>query len=582
MRKFFLDYLQPGYPSAQFTFSAQTTRRDLFAGSNVQGNGLASMLLGFGNGSSFHIDPKAFSRSAYWGMYLQDDWKVARNFTLNLGLRYEFDLPRYEEDNRYSYWDLEAKAPIQVPGYDLRGVFRFTDDKTRSPFDGDFNNFSPRVGFAWAVNNKTSVRAGAGLLFTLSRATVFGHTGSGFNVNSTMIWTRDGGATRYATLSNPYPDGMLLPPGRSLGDRTFLGLGAGTIVRNNRNQEYYSWNLSVQRELALNSLFEINYTGSRGVHLYAPDTSLTYLDPIYWGLGRTELNRAVSNPFLGVITDTRSQLSLRTAQQYRLLRPMPHFDGASRSEPNRADSIYHAMQAKWEKRLSSGMTVLTHYTWSKLIDNASVTSGNLTWLGGTTSLQNPLNYRMERALSVHDVPHRFVVTGAYELPFGRGKAFGNSMNRWVDAFIGGWEISGFWSLQSGTPLQVSQSGGTLWNGTQRPHLIGDPSTSGPMADRLNRYFNETAFGRPDSDSFGSAPRYLNYRGPRLNTMDAALLKSWETKENQRFEFRLEAANALNHPVFSDPNTSYGSTGFGQITGTKVGPRNVQLGFKYYF
>jgi hypothetical protein len=261
---------------------------------------------------------------------------------------------------------------------------------------------------------------------------------------------------------------------------------------------------------------------------------------------------------------------------------MPHFDGASRSEPNSADSTYHAMQVKWEKRFSSGVTMLTHYTWSKLLDNSSVTSGNLTWLGGTTSMQNPFDYRSERSVSVHDVPHRFVVTGAFELPFGRGRAFGGSVNRWVDATIGGWEISGFWSLQSGTPLQVTQSGGTLWNGTQRPHLAGDPSTSGPMTSRLNQYFNEAAFERPATDTFGSAPRYLNYRGPRLNTMDLALLKSWKTRESQRIEFRLEAANALNHPVFSDPNTSYGSTSFGQITGTKVGPRNVQLGFKYYF
>src|SRR5439155_21761051 len=146
-----------------------------------------------------------------------------------------------------------------------------------------------------------------------------------------MAWTRDGGATRYASLSNPYPDGMLLPPGRSLGDRTFLGLGAGTIVRSNRNPEYYSWNLSVQRELRSNSLIEVNYTGNRGAHLYAPDTGLSYLDPGYWGAGRTELNRAVPNPVFGVITYPRSQQSGQRVQQPRLLRIMPQVDGAGGS-----------------------------------------------------------------------------------------------------------------------------------------------------------------------------------------------------------------------------------------------------------
>ncbi|MGH9658652.1 MAG: TonB-dependent receptor domain-containing protein, partial [Bryobacteraceae bacterium] len=465
IRKFFLDYLQPGYPSGRAAFGAQTTRRDLNAGSNVQGNGFASMLLGFGNGSDFHIDPKAFSRSKYFAGYFQDDWKITRTLTLNLGLRYEFDIPRYETQNRYSYWDLNAQAPIRVPGLDLRGVYKFADDKTRSPFDGDYNNLSPRLGFAWAATSKTAIRGGAAIMYTLSRATVFGHTGSAFNVNSRVTWTRDSGATQYAFLNNPYPDGMLLPPGNSLGDATFLGLGGGTIVRENRNPEYYTWNLSIQRELAWSSVLEINYTGSRGVHLYIPDTSLTNLNPSYWGLGRTELQRAVANPFFGVITDPRSELAQRTVQQFRLLRPMPHFDGAGRSEPNRGDSNYHGLQLKLEKRFSRGVSLLTHYTWSKMIDNASVTSGNVTWLGGTTSMQNPFDYSLERSLSAHDVPHRAVFAGTYEMPFGRGKPYGSAVNRAVDALIGGWEVTGMLLLQAGTPLQVTQSGGTLWNGS---------------------------------------------------------------------------------------------------------------------
>lgn len=585
-RQNYLDYLQPGYPSGRVDFSAQVTRKLLNVGDNYQGNGFATMLLGWGTGGQFHIDPKAFTRSRYAGMYVQDDWKVSRKLTLNLGLRYEFDIPRWETLDRQSYWDLNAPAPVKVPGFDLRGVYKFVGPSRRSPFDGDYNNFSPRLGFAYAMDSKTSIRGAWGLLYQLSRATVYGHTGSGFNVNSGPTFSLDSNATLYAKLNNPYPNGMLLPPGNSLGGRTFLGLGAGTIVPgNNRNPEYYSWNFSFQREIGWQSVVEVNYTGSRGAHLFVPYTSLTPLDPQYWSLGRNALQAQVPNPFYGVITDPKAvNMNRPTIQLYRLYRPMTQFDGASSgtAEPPAASSYYHGLQMKIEKRMSHGLTLLGHYTWSKMIDDSSIGSGNYSWLGGSTSLQNPLNRRLEKSLSAHDIAHRAVLSGAYQLPFGKGKAIGGGANRVVDALIGGWEVSGFLLLQGGNPLQVSQSGGTLWNGTQRPNLIGDPSTSGSMQSRLNGYFNSGAFSRPNIDTFGTAPRYLNYRGPGIRTLDAALLKNWTTKEGQRFEFRLEATNATNTPVFSDPATAFGASNFGQITGTKVGSRNVQLGFKYYF
>jgi hypothetical protein len=585
-RQYFLDYLQPGYPSGQFSFSSQVTRRLLNQGDALQGNGLATMLLGWGTGGQFHIDPKAFTRSRYMGYYIQDDWKISRKLTLNLGLRYEFDIPRWETQNRQSYWDLNAKAPISVPGYDLRGVYKFVDDKRRSPFDGDYNNFSPRIGFAYAANNKTSIRGGWGLLYQLSRSTVFGHTGSAFNVNSAPTFTLDSNATLFARLNNPYPQGMLTPPGNTKGDATFIGLGAGTIAPDlNRNPEYYSWNLSIQRELPGQAVLEINYTGSRGAHLFYPFTSLTPLNPQYWSMGRTALQAAVPNPFYGVITDPLAvNLNRQTVQQYRLLRNMPHFDGASTgtSEPPTANSFYHGLQMKYEKRFSHGVTFLGHYTWSKMIDDSSVSSGNVTWLGGTTSLQNPLNRAMEKSLSAHDIAHRVVLTGSYQLPFGNGRKFGGGSNRLVDAFIGGWEVSGFFTGQSGNPLQISQDAGQLWNGTQRPNLIGDPAASGSVVERLNGYFNTASFSRPAIDTFGTAPRYLNYRGPGIITLDSALLKSWRVVEGQRFEFRIEANNVTNTPIFADPNTSFGNANFGVINGTKVGSRIVQLGMKYYF
>ncbi|MDZ4801083.1 MAG: carboxypeptidase regulatory-like domain-containing protein [Bryobacteraceae bacterium] len=589
-----LDYNQPGNPSGRFNFARGATCRLINSCGGNEGNGLATMLLGWATGSDYHIEPKAFSRSAYWGFYFQDDWKVTNRLTLNLGVRYDFDVPRWETQNRYSYLDLDANSPVTLNGTPLKGVLKFNDDKNRSPFKSDMNNFQPRIGFAYAATPKTAIRAGYGLFYTLSRATVFGRPGTGFTINSPVVWTTDSNATLNRRMSNPFPDGILRPPGRAEGDRTLLGFGIGSPVPDfNRNPEYHSWNLSIQRELPGQSVLEMNYTGSRGTHLFMPITTLSPLSPNYWMQGgsnymtRTQLQAQVPNPFFGQITDARSQLSGRTAQQFRLLRPYPQYDGLSSgtAEPARGDSNYHALQVKWEKRYARGFTALTHYTWSKMIDNVSHSSGNVSWLGGSTSIQNIWDLRGERALSSHDVAHRAVITGMYELPFGQKRKFGSNMNRIMDAIVGGWNVSGVMLMQSGVPLQVTQSGGNIWDGTQRPNLIGDPSTSGRVQDRLNGWFNPAAFAQPAIDVPGSAPRNLNYRGPGIKTLDAALLKSVNTWEGQRFEFRLEATNVTNTPMFGDPGgLAFGSTNFGQITGLRngVGPRNMQIGLKYYF
>ncbi len=586
-RHFQLDYLQPGHPSGNFGFNRQITRQDRFAGSGVQGNGLASLLVGWGSGSNFHHDPWSNSYSRYWGFYVQDDWKVTRKLTVNLGLRYDFDIPRWEKFNRYSYWNLSDAHPIdsQVPGLNLRGFYEFADDNTRSPFNGDYNNFQPRIGIAYALNDKTAIRTGYGLFYTLSRATIVGHLGSGFMSNSTVEWSRDANATQFATLDNPYPNGLNLPTGNTLGPNTFLGLGAGTIARENRNPEYHSWNFSIQRELGWQSVLETNYTGSRGTHLLMPDTSLTRLDPQYWGTGRTALNTLVANPFQGVITDPRSQLSAPTVQSHRLLRPMPHFLGAGRSEPFRGNSSYHALQFRYEKRFSKGFTTVAHYTVSKMIDDISHGAGNVTWLGGDSAIQDFANLRNERSLSTHDIPQRLVVSFSYQLPIGTGKAIGTDMGRLANAIAGGWEISGLMTFQSGVPLNVTQDAGVIWDATQRPNLIGDPSMSGPVVDRLNGYFNVSAFQRPANDVVGTTPRTLStYRAPGLRNADLAMLKSFQISESKRGEFRFETFNTSNTPAFGLPNRSSGSQAFGVINGymSGAGAREVQLGFKFYF
>ncbi len=585
-----LNYLQPGYPQGNFNFNRGVTAEDTSQVRPLQGNGIASMLLGWGSGGEYHIDPWSASASQYYGWYAQDDWKLTRKLTINLGLRYDLDVPRTERYNQLSWFDFGAPSPIagRVPAFpNMLGQFRFTDDDIRSPIDGDYNNIQPRIGFAYALDSRTAIRGGYGIFYSLSRATIKGHLGTGFQTNSGPQFTRDANVTRYATLENPFPDGLNLPTGRSEGAGTMLGLGIGTESRPNKNPQYQSWNLSVQRELPGNSVAEMNYTGSKGTHLYFGGgvENQNRLDPVYWGLGRPALNTLVPNPFSGVITNPRSTLSAPTVLLNRLLRPYPQYGGGvSGSTPNIGNSVYHAGQFKFEKRFSRGLAILAHYTVSKLIDDSSFSAGNVAWLGGTTSVQNYKNLRLERSLSAMDIPQRLVMSFAYQAPVGKGKAFGANMGKVANALFGGWEINGLMTFSSGYPIIIGMQGGTLWEGSQRPNVIGDPRTEGAVVDRLNNYFNRAAFSRPLADTFGSAPRTLNYRTPGIRNADLAVLKNFHISESKSLQFRLEADNVTNTPTFGTPNASFEDNNFGVISGYagNRGPRELQVAVKFFF
>lgn len=585
-----LNYLQPGYPQGNFNFSRATTNENPNKSNSLQGNAIASMLLGWGSGGDYHLDPPSASASKYYGFYGQDDWKLTRKLTINLGLRYDFDVPRTERYNRLSWFDFNAPSPLagKVPGYpDLKGQFKFANSDTRSSIDGDYNNWQPRFGFAYAADDKTAIRGGYGIFYTVSRASIKGHTGSGFSTDSSPEFSRDGGLTQYASLSNPYPNGLNVPPGNSLGAATFLGLSVGTDTRADSNPQYQSWNFSIQRQLPSNSVAEVNYTGSKGTHLYFGGgvENQNRLNPAYWSLGRTDLNTLVDNPFYGIITDPKSRLSSSTVTLNTLLRPYPQYSGGvSGSTPNIGNSIYHAVQFKFEKRFSRGLSFQGNYTISKLIDDSSFSSGNVAWLGGSTSVQDYTNLRLERSVSTMDIPQRVVMSFSYELPFGKGKPFGGSMNRTMNGIFGGWVVDGLMTFSKGYPIVPTLQGGVLWEGAQRPNLIGDPSTQGSVESRLNNYFNTAAFSRPDPDTFGTAPRTLNYRTPGIKNGDLSLLKNVSFTETKRLQLRLEAFNVTNTTTFGAPDSTFGSSSFGVISGYAGGrgPRELQVAAKFYF
>jgi len=196
------------------------------------------------------------------------------------------------------------------------------------------------------------------------------------------------------------------------------------------------------------------------------------------------------------------------------------------------------VQVQYEKRFSHGLALLAHYTFSKLIDDSSFSSGNVGWLGGVTDVQDPFNLRLERAVSAMDITHRFVLTGSYQLPIGHGKAIGNSWSKPLDILLGGWEVNALMTFSSGFPLnsgsqyrETPLQNGVLWEGTQRPNLNGDPSVEGSVESKLDHYVNATAFSRPAPDTFGTMPRTIStYRSPGLKNLDAAIFKNFAFTE----------------------------------------------------
>jgi hypothetical protein len=288
-----------------------------------------------------------------------------------------------------------------------------------------------------------------------------------------------------------------------------------------------------------------------------------------------------------VITDARSVLSLPTAQLHRQLRPYPQYAGGvgSPATPNIANSLYHSVQFKYEKRFSRGLAVISHYTIAKMISDSDVNNSEVNYVGGVSGLQNWKNLRLERSLSVSDIPQRAVISFNYELPFGRKRAIGKGMNKVADAVVGGWELSSILTFSSGYPIIPGLDSGTLWEGTQRPNYIGDPSTAGSPGQRIDAYFNPSAFSRPAPDTYGTAARTLpNYRTFGIRNGDFSLMKNFTIAERKSVQFRMEAFNSTNTPTFGTPNSSFGSNSFGVISGyaSGRGPREMQMAVKFYY
>jgi hypothetical protein len=602
-RQHLQNYIQTSAPNGMFNYNQQGTSQCPGDISICGGDAMAAFMMGNPNGGAYYqIQDQPATEDRQYGWFAQDNWKFNHKLTLNLGLRYDVSMPGTDRHNRQEWFDPSVKSPLQITGYQtLYGGEVFASPSERTILNDDWKDIQPRFGFAYQINTLTVVRGGYGIYFSQPRSGGAGgapYGSDGFNQGTSAITTyQNDGATPYLHLSNPFPSGLEQPPGSSLGLMNDVGFGATGPLRYITNNPYeQSWSFGIERQLPYNIVLNTMYVGKKGTHLFfGGDNYINHLGPeadSYTTADINQLTTLVNNPFYGTITDPNSMLAYPQIASFQVNNlPYPQFpNGVTTEVQPVANSIYHALQLTAEKRYSNGLQFLVSYVWSKSIDNSSVQDGNTTWLGSFTSLMDPNKPWLERSLSTFDIPWILQFSYTYDLPVGRGKMFLSNMPRVLDQIVGGWKTNGVWRAADGRPLAMSTYDGTSLPtyGGQRPNMNGKPKRAGGKdSSWINGYFaNPGVFSLPPVYTFGNTPRTIgSIRTPTAFNTNMSMEKEFslaKVHKGMNFELRLEAENALNHPVFGTPDTSVDDPLFGTISYTSNTPRQVQLGGKVTF
>jgi len=542
-----LSNFQPNALNGRFLFRAAQTAMPGTLQART-GNAFASFLLGSVNQTQYtQQDPGQEISSETFAGFVQDDFKLSRRLTLNLGLRY--DLNTRISDTR----DFDSTLDL-ASGRVLAG-------SAKPDVSLDTNNFAPRFGFALdLVGNQTTVlRGGYGIFFQ----PIIGGGGNPlgglpkfpfeFTSNATAI-----GVQPVTILSQG-------PVRQQEFDPTDPRLGFGATVQiqaPNLAPYVQQWNIGLERSLGGNLLIGAAYIGSAGKKLDS---------------GRNGYLNINQVPIEVVQQAARQQNT--TTPNTAALRPYPNFNEIQPLLPRYGDSIYHSLQLKAERRFSNDLSFLASYTWSKSIDNASEVFG---FTGGSWP-QDVYNLRGERAVSTADVPHRLVASYVYELPLGANRLL--PLSGLLNTLVGGWQINGITTLASGRPVDVEQSVNTTrtFSLLQRPNITGNPNL--PRSQRtLERYFDTSVFSAAAPLNFGTSPRNP-FRGPGLVNFDVALIKAFAFSERRGIEFRAEAFNVTNTPPFQldtrttfNPGLPLNQQNFGRITSAGPG-RQIQFALK---
>ncbi len=569
-------------PVGQYNFTrAFTQGPNADVASATSGYSVASLLLGDPASGTAGINAASTGQLNYHALFFQDDWKVNRKLTLNLGLRWDREDSPTDRYNVFSNFNPSIASPLQVPGLNLKGGLQYPGaNGTSRALLAPSRNFQPRAGFAYQFNPKTVFRGGYGITSIPGTQAGYDSSTIGFSSVTSMVATTPDGRSPANTLSNPFPQGLIAPTGSTLGASTGIGTSlTGALYNINRGYSQ-QWNFTVQHQPIQNLLVEAAYVGNRGVHLYMASQQLNALPDQDLSLG-SALGQSVPNPFSGIITS--GALAAPTVLRSQLLLPYPQYTagtgvtqgGVVNPYAYTGDSIFHAFTLKIEKRFSRGFSILTAYSKSKLIDVGDnlgqVRPGAVT--GGAPQDWN--NLSAERSKSLYDVPQRLVITALWELPLGK------SGNQIYKAMVGGWQVNGIATIQSGLPIPIQITGQTLAN---RPNVV--PGVSDRVANQsIAQWFNTAAFSAPAPFTYGNVARTLpNISGATVKNLDFSLFKNFTVREKYKFQFRTEAFNLTNTPTFENPGTTFGTPTFGQVTALAFfpHPRVVQFGLKMQF
>ena len=520
-------------------FSQQNAFRDVESRGRLQfspfgqitGNALGDLLLGFPFLTSVaRVDNPQQIRTESYNFFINDSYRITPRLTLTGGLRYEYNSPPVDADDRANVYDVATRNLVQVG----------TNGVPRSGFEADRNNFAPRVGFAWSVSEKTVLRGGYGIYYDqspLAPAEALYFNSPFFDNN--IFFSLPG---LPLTLNDPFPAFFPFP----------LPDSALSIQRDLRTGYMQHWNFNVERQVGSSSVIELAYVGSKGTKLLTA--------------------RDINQP----------QPSVLPPGLPFVPRPDPRFDDINLLE-SRGNSNYNALQARFQQRLARGFSGLVSYTWSKSIDDAS---NFFSSAGDPNFPQNSYNVAAERGRSNFDASHRLSASYAYAFPFGKGRQY-LADDGWLSTVLTGWETYGIVTLQSGRPFTVallseidnSGTGRSIlgFGANDRPNLIGNPELSNPTT---LQWFNTAAFAFPAPGTFGNAGRNI-LEGPGFQNVNASLVKNTALTERVNLQFRAEAFNLFNHPNFNLPDNFLGSPTFGRITSARD-PRHIQFGLKLLF